>query len=330
MNTPGKFIMQAIGPIVKYRLDIIAHSYPKAKDYIIILTTKESYELYKEYHDFFEFFIIDEYRNDYPFSLEYEVFPNFKTEDEFFSNIKSFYNANDKRYFSYDIHRFIIPYLIEKNILNFALVDTDVILNSDPVVLESFFNNIPKGTCYGPFMSEDSFFVPLKLDFWKNEVQPYFNEIELKCPTINHIDGFIRGFNFNNKQEAKLLFEIWNKAIEKLYTLEKYNNIVGTNGMFWHTEWVIAYIMQFYKHQLNYDFKDAHYLLMINGQRVGHHRTRPEDTLHLGERWPSLHMNYSDTSSIANFVKNNKTQLKEYYGDTADITDTHVYSKINF
>ena len=34
MQTKGKFLMQTIGINIKYRLDLIRHSYPKAKDYI--------------------------------------------------------------------------------------------------------------------------------------------------------------------------------------------------------------------------------------------------------------------------------------------------------
>ena len=62
MKTNGKYIIQVTGPIVTYRLDILAKVCPEARHFLLVLTNKFSYDLYKEYHDFYEFVIMDDYR----------------------------------------------------------------------------------------------------------------------------------------------------------------------------------------------------------------------------------------------------------------------------
>jgi hypothetical protein len=334
MQTKGKFLMQTIGINIKYRLDLIRRSYPKAKDYIICLTTRESYEMYKDHHDFFTFLIIDDYRKDYPISLEHETFPSYKTETEFFREIKSFYGHSTGKFFSYDIHRFTFPYLIENGILNFAFIDTDFVLNEDPKLIEEFFERVPEKACYAPWFGEDLQSKELKSKFWLEEIQPNFPQIKLESPFIRNTDGFVRGFNFDTVENMKLVYDLWNTALDKIYTIPLYqHHLCGNNGAILHTEWVIAHIMQFLEYQLGYSFLDCHGLFMIDGKRVGKHITRVEDTIYLGPRpqWSHFNFDYSDISTISNFIKNNKEQLHQYYLDKFpefEITDTHVYTKI--
>ena len=62
------------------------------------------------------------------------------------------------------------------------------------------------------------------------------------------------------------------------------------------------------------------------------HSTRPEDTIYVGPRhgWISKHnFDYSDTTTISNFIKNNKEKLINYYGSyDVTITDTHIYTRM--
>lgn len=334
METKGKFLMQTIGINIKYRLDLIRHSYPKAKDFIICLTTKDSYELYSDHHDFFTFVILDDYRKDYPISLEHETFPTYQTETEFFNEVKSFYGRTTGRFFSYDIHRFAFPYLMENNILNFALIDTDFVLNEDPKLLNEFFERLPEKTCYAPWFQEDVQHRELKTKLWLEEIQPKFPQIKLEAPFIRNTDGFVRGFNFANLEDMKLVYELWNAALHKMFSHSLYHHhLCGNNGAIFHTEWVIAHIMQFLEHQRQYKFLDCHSLFIVDGKRVGKHCTRVEDTTYLGPRpqWSHFNFDYSNTSTISNFIKNNKQQLHQYYLDkfpNFEITDTHVYTKI--
>jgi hypothetical protein len=331
METFGKFIIQLTGPALKYRLDILANVCPELRHFLICLTNRESYELYKEYHNFFEFIIMDDYRIDYPISLEYEIFPSYKTEDEFFANINSFYGVQTHRFYPYDIHRFIFPYLIENNILNFAIADTDFIVKNDFELLNKFFQSIPEGTLYGPWHGEDSSNLQLKHKFW-NEVQDFFPSMELKSPFVRTQDGWLRGFHFRNKEDMKLVYDIWNKSLDTLFQNKQYREIlVGHNGTICQTEWVISYIIQFFEHQKKYSYINSEKLLQVDNQTIGRHYTRVEDTIYLGKRevWNYLNFDYSDVSNISNFIKNNKEQLYRYYDGTfrVEVTDTHIYTR---
>jgi hypothetical protein len=330
-ETVGKFIIQLTGPAVKYRLDILAKVCPELRHFLICLTNKESYELYKEYHNFFEFVIMDDYRSEYPISLEYETFPNYKTEDEFFAKVGTFYGSKTNRFYPYDIHRFIFPYLIENNILNFAISDTDFIVKNDFELLNKFFKSIPEGTMYGPWHGQDSSSLELKNKFWK-DVQEFFPTIELNAPFIRTQDGWMRGFHFKNKEDMKLLYDIWNKSLDTLFENQEYRQIlVGHNGAVCQTEWVISYIIQFFEHQKKYSYVNCEKLLQVDNMTIGRHYTRVEDTLYLGKRevWNYLNFDYSDVSNISNFIKNNKEQLYRYYDGTfkVEVTDTHVYTQ---
>jgi hypothetical protein len=332
METKGKFIIQLTGPAVKYRLDILAKVCPEARHFLLCLTNKFSYPLYKEYHDFFTFIIMDDYRKDYPVSLEKEIFPEFKTEEEYFSKIKSFYGSESGVFYPYDISRFIFPYLLENNILNFAITDTDFILDNNPEVLNKFFENIEPGTLYGPWHGEDSSSPPIKRQFF-DELQPLFPQIKFEGPFFRTFDGFVRGCHFKNKEDMTLLYNIWNQSLEKLMASPYYLGIIsGHNGAIIHTEWIISYIMQFFQYDLGYNFKDYFSISMVDNINVGRHYTRPEDTLYLGPRecWEYIGFDYSDTSTISAFIKNNKKQLAGYYAGTfnVEITDTHIYTKL--
>lgn len=332
MKTNRKFVIQVTGPAVKYRLDILAKVCPNAKDYLVCLTNRYSYELYKEYHNFFHFVIMDEYRKNEHISLKHEVFPNYNTEDEYYANINSYYGHNTGVYYSYDISRFVFPYMIEKEILNFCIIDSDFILNNDAELLDKFFLNIPVGTIYAPWQDEDIYSVEIKKNFWKFDIQPSYQNIELSAPFVRNTDGFTRGFHFKSIEDMKLLYSIWNTSIDVLLDNERYRKtIVGNNGKIFHLEWVISQIMQFFEYQKNYKFIDSHSFFTIEGVTVGKHCTRPEDTFILGPRWVDTeNFDYSNTKNIASFIQNNKKQLASYYSKhfkEFEITDTHVYTK---
>ena len=45
MKTNGKYIIQVTGPLLKYRLDILAKVCPEARHFLLVLTNKFSYNL---------------------------------------------------------------------------------------------------------------------------------------------------------------------------------------------------------------------------------------------------------------------------------------------
>lgn len=331
--TNGKFIFHATGPLLTYRLDILKEVCPEARHFLIILTNKFSYDnFYRDkYGDFYEFVLMDEYRANQPISLEYETFPEFMTQEETLANLGSFYNRTKNRFYPYDIQRFIFPYLMEKNILNFTITDSDFIYTDNFELLNDFFTTVPAGTVYAPWHGEDGG-KEYRLKLFQ-EIQPNFPEIKFEAPFLRTNDGWLRGFHFRTIEEMDLLYRVWNSAMDMAFIVQGGYYGHG-NAIMLHTEWIISYIMQFFQYQLNYDFVDCHRLLLNKNynMEIGTHRTRVEDTLYVGirEGWKYLGIDYSDMTSISNFIKNNKEPLQKYYSGTfkqITITDTHVFTK---
>ena len=329
-----KFIVTIAGPTMMYRLDIIKKSSPDIiKDYVIIFTDRYSYNLYKEkgYHNDFNFVIIDDIRNNFPISLEYEQILELPTEEEYLKNLYTFYNGSNKKLFPYDIHRFILPYLAEQNILNFAIVDSDMILNNDKDFLTEYFKSLPQSYLYMHMHDHDLELQPRLSLFLKN--QHLYPEINFNVDQMNKADGYVRGFNFNSKEDLLLFFNIWNKTIEEYFTSSDYDHKIGGGNLILDLAFICPYVMQFFKSK-GYTFEDCHISRDIRGQRCYQHCTRPEDTFYFGARfgWSHYNFNYSDVSNISSFIKNNKNQLREYYNNrlsVTGITDTHVYTTIN-
>jgi hypothetical protein len=331
-KTSGKFIIAITGPLLKYRLAILKDACPNAKDYLLFLTDKESYQMYKEYHHFFDFVIMDDYREKYPFSLKYEVFPDFKTEEEFLKNISTFYGESTGNYYPYSISRFIFPYLMENNILNFSIICSDTILSNDADFLKSFFDSIPVGCCYSPDMGIDNHYIDIKMNFWKESIQPLFPQIKLDTPFMRACDGYLRGFHFRNKEDMKLFFDLWNTSTEHIFTIQNYRELGSNNGLISEQEWISGHIIGFFEHQLNYIFKDAIDLTEIKGKKCMYHCSRPDDTFYMNSRkgtWPQF--DYSDRTSISSFIKNNKKELHKYYDGQPfqhEVTDNYVYTRL--
>ena len=316
-----------------YRLDLIKKSSPNIiKDYLIIFTDRYSYNLYaeKNYHHDFNFVIIDDIRNNFPISLEYERILELPTEEEYFKNLHTFYNGDNKKLYPYDIHRFILPYLAEHNILNFAIIDSDVILNNDVDFLKQYFESIPKSYFYMSLQATDQ---QLRMQerlcvFIKN--QHLYPGINFNVQQINQADGWIRGFHFSSKEDLLLLFNIWNGAIEEYFT-GHYPHIGGGNVIL-DVAFICPYAMQFFKSK-GYKFEDHSLTCTIDYKNCYYHCTRPEDTIYFWNRagWEHYNFDYSDRSTISNFIKNNKHQLRMYYNNHVpiiDITDTHVYTNM--
>jgi len=321
-----KFIMTPTGPFLKYRLDILKEVAPSVRDFIIIFTTKFSYPLYEEYHDFFDFVIMDEYRENDSFSMEYELFPEFKTEKEFLENFHDFYGHKTGVFYPWETHRFIFPYLMENNIKNFAIVDTDFIFRDNYQMLSEFFDTVPEGTLYMPSMSVD----PHNRQWIWDGVQPKFPEINLKVKENSiDCDGFFRGFHFKTLQDMKLFYDIWCETIQTPVKAKQCH----PHMLCW-TDWIVPTLMQIFETQKGYNFHNLWDIINMknfHNAPIGQHYTRVEDTIYVGPRggWERWNFDYSDTSSIANFIKNNKESIINYYGPFyVTITDTHAFTKL--
>jgi hypothetical protein len=273
---------------------------------------------------------MDKIRENYPISLQYEQFLNVHTEEELWAGLLDFYNGDDKKLYPYDIHRFIMPYMAEQNILNFTIIDSDMMFRNSPEMIKSFFELIPPGTTFMPWFGEDGLDArSLREPFIQQNAAPYFPQINFNRDSLRVADGFVRGFHFKNKEDIMLYFNLWNTSLEKIYTTD--SNWISGNVIL-DLNWLSPYLMQFFE-SIEYTFVDHNKFQYQNKLNTYRHVTRPEDTFYFGERsgWLHHNFNYSDTTNISSFIKNNKNQLEKYYNDFLDvieITDTHCYTKL--
>ena len=321
-----KFIIPITGPLMKYRLEIIKEVSPNVIKHIIIFTDKFSYNLYKDYHDVFNFVIMDDYRNKDKFSIDNEHLLNCDTEEEYLSKFNDFYNHEKGIYYPWEIHRFIFEYLMENNITNFVITQTDFIFYDNSDMMEEFFKSVPKGSLYMPFMGEEGD----KRNWLWDDLQKKFEQIEFKYDgTLRAADGYLRGFHFHSVEDMRLFYDIWSEAI-KIPITKKYGHITKMA----YTDFVVPWLMQVFAKQKNYTFKDMyeHILVKKFNRYIGRHITRPEDTLYAGKResWQHHNFDYSDVTSIKSFIKNNKDKLEKFYEGTFDvkITDNYVFTKL--
>ena len=321
-KTNGKFVLLATGPMLLYRLDIIREVSPDIVDYLIIFTDKYSYNLYEKHHDFFHFVVMDEYRSSDKFSLKYEKILHCKTDREFIDQYPKFYNSDTGYFFPWEIHRFVFPYLLEHKIYNFALGQTDFIFSNKKSLFKSYFENIKEKTFYAPrFRIESN-----SLHVFR-EIQKKFPQINLSCESkIFKFDGYMSGFHFYNQDDMRLFYDIWNEAIKFPISARSKH----ASHMF-HTDSICHTLMHIFQDQKQYQVQNFDELMHIQNQRIGFHRNRVEDTIYIFKSpraaWKRFNFNYSDTSSISNFIKNNKDKFAKWYGCfRTEVRDDHVFT----
>ena len=318
----NKIIIPVTGPAVTYRLDIIKKAYPALLDYLILFTNKFSYSLYADYHDTFNFILMEDYQDD--FSRENEQFPKYKTSDEYYKNITSFKGA-----VSPDISRFMFKYLMDNDIYNFIITETDFIFRNDVDFLQRFFNSVPKGTLYMPWMNEDKHFNNSPI--WNN-IQPFFPNITLEYEKpLRMCDGYLRGFHFKTKEDMNLFYNIYCEAVKGAITPESIS-YVGTK--LYYTDYIVYTIMQIFEKQKNYKFEYMFNLTFFENYNLGIHVCRPEDTFYSFRvaQWEDKYkLDRYNVSSVEEYIKKNKNQLKHYYenhGYKVEATDTHIFTSI--
>lgn len=329
-----KFAMFATGPLVKYRFDILLNGCPNlVKDHLVVMTDDYSRTLYKDYEESFKFISLNELRHDFAFSKINEPILEKSDPGEYASSLSRYYNVHTGcgRLWSYDLQRFILRYMAREGILNFALIDTDFIVNDNVDVIQNYFNSIEPGTIYTLFYdSFDTNNMFRKCVFFHKELQHLFPSINLsKDPSTFHgADGWIRGFHFKTRDDCNLFFDVWNKAIELTFKDPYWYGFLTGGNIIWDNWWMFPWISQYFE---SLGYKTEVFSKYRNQNNIGYHLTRPEDTFYWGARsnWAQYNFNYTDITSVAAFVKNNKNQLINYYGSyfpSIEVTDTHVYT----
>jgi hypothetical protein len=352
--------LNVFGPALKYRLDLLKDSSPNIKKYIHVLTDKISYEkFYQDFHNDYTFIFVEDYMNQYELSKIHEVIPNiFIDEEDHFTNSSEYYKSLDN-FFSFDIHRFVIPYFISKGIKKFVIADSDMILTDDSEIVELFFNSIPEKSFFSPGMGTD-YNLESKREFWKKLNIPNVSENYTIHENICLFDGWARGFNFDTIDDAQEFFNIWNESYLQLLenrkspTVGVYKN--GEGPLIWSNEWIFSHCVEIFKQLKGYEilfdvFYQPGYGVIKNISPIkvfSFHTPRPEDNLfHVYEKyidkdgverypsrgsWYDYKFDYSGKKTVSSFLKNNKEEIEKYYKSfivfDVEVTDTHAYTRI--
>lgn len=351
------FAMNVFGPALKYRLDLLKHASHDIKDKIVILTDRVSFDkFYCESHHDYNFIFVEDYMSKYELSVKHEVIPNvFIDEEDHFTNSNSFYSSRNN-FFSFDIHRFVFEYFIDKGIKKFVIIDSDTNIKNDIELVDKFFDSIPDKTIFGPAMGTD-LHLEVKNRFWNNFKFDWLSDginLETEVPLF---DGWLRGFNFEKIDDARKFFDLWNTSYLSLLE-ERFNPMIyiGKNGegpLIWSNEWIFsncaAIFKKYLSYDVNYQIASQPGLIHINntGILIAKHTPRPEDNLFHNlqkyvddnglERYPSrgawydYRFNYDGKKTIANFISRNKEELVRYYkNNNYDVlaTDTHIYTRL--
>jgi hypothetical protein len=341
METKEKIIMLATGNFLKYRLDLIDYGYPNiAQERIIFFVDKCSYDnLPQIYKDKYKFVFIEDYQKSYPISQKYEKFLCEKDEATYNDKIKTFYSRSTGNLYPYHITRLIFPYLIENDIKNFMILDSDYIFVDNSEQIAKAFDFLKPGEFHFPgygIKPGGSY-----NDLYIKHFAEQYKDLKFEIEEFSTWDGFSKGFHFKSLDDMQLFFDLWNSTCELF--LSDYNNHMSfteiSRDMMLANEWIIQYIAQVFKSNFNYEFKNSYSAfyseeLKIN---IGYHASKPEEKLYYTYDVRSYTgyeiFTYENIKTVADFVKNNKEALNNFYlyripnNFTFNITDSHVYFK---
>jgi len=243
------------------------------------------------------------------FSREYE--PLIKETDEE-KYIEKLYENKIK--FPYGKHRYIIPWLIKRNITKFVLLDADCLINfrvETKYFYEHFKNNFKeRNLLFGPVMNVNNKiwdFDVLKPIFDAENID--FNIVKTIESPIKVFDGFLRGFWFNDIKLLEKYFNIWDNIVKQTHK----NNL--NDNRFDGDVWVIndmtitGIINEIFNRQYDVVITD----IVIGGNRIAHHIYHPEnDFFHLHH---GLYHSFGleTANSRQEFFEKNKINLIKFY-----------------
>jgi len=213
----------AIGPTYRtaLRKNLEENVFNKEFFKMIILTDYPSdFEDYRTIPNVLDILDLKEQRIKFDWSYEIEPVPTAKTVDEYGIQFKDMLRMNKK--FSYSLHRFSIPWLINNGYHKFIIMDGDVHLNMKNLDLQTWTNVFldvdAKVIAYGDEVKSGS-----EYDEFYTYLTSYLKQDTLfssilqfpPCPDKHlHHDGPFRFYNFDNIKEAMIFFSVWNSSVE--------------------------------------------------------------------------------------------------------------------
>jgi|TARA_B100001094_G_C18179656_1_gene800127 hypothetical protein len=233
--------------------------------------------------------------------------------DKFISKLLE--KSKEGNIFPYGKHRFVIPWLLERNITKFALLDSDCVLNYHNQHT-SVLNHI--NTEY----AGKNLLISLPMNFtadinniWDNFSEAFtkygISEDEVKSlgNDLKMNDGWLRGFDFKDKNLLEMYFNIWNDILKISYSNK--HDLLKWNSWTVADEWIHGILSLLLKKKFDIITED----ITFGGHRLVHHFYHPENdyfNLHHGSLYQDMYK-MVQTTSRQEFYKKNKDNIIKFY-----------------
>lgn len=233
-----------IGPVYRAALKKTIAKYmkefPEPFSFNILTDYVEDFQYLKEQTDkCLDILDINEQRKAYDWSFELEPIPEAKTDREYTEQFRN--NLRHGKLFSYSLKRFVIPWMIEHNVTNFMIADTDVhiqMINQDIKTRQDYvdafltrnsLDNMPEFTedtnyCIGSSIYQTK--EPLNVEFF-NDLKALHN-IDKEVPEWFYVnDGPFRFYHFKSVDDLQYFFDVWNDTVKMAATDVKFDKTRG-------------------------------------------------------------------------------------------------------
>jgi hypothetical protein len=216
--------------------------------------------------------------------------------------------------FPYAFHRCILPWLAQNNITKFAILDADCLINYHnefETVLNYHYETLGDNkVIFGPTMvtpTHKEEFIKLSKDILnKYNIDP--NIIENIPPDYICLDGWLRGFWFDNPSDILLFYNLWDEILKESY--QKQSVLINQNSHTFSDEWLHGLVSYIFTQISEVTITDPYY----TGYRIAKHIYHPENYYyHLHHQLYSCHYELKPSTSRKNFFSENKDKLIKFY-----------------
>jgi len=179
--------------------------------------------------------------------------------------------------FPYALHRCIIPWLVERNITKFAILDADCLINFNQEVelvmtaMEDYCKD--DQFIFGPVMHWNS-----HKDEFLNVSSDILTKYDIPLSIIESVpelyivfDGFLRGFWFNNTEDVILFYQLWDEILKEAYN--KNSNLLKMSTHIVSDEWLHGLVSYIFSQIKNVKIEDLYFY----GNRIVKHIYHPEN-----------------------------------------------------
>lgn len=287
-------------------------------EYVNVIVMTPTPELLKDIDVKFNLIVVDSNDIIDDFSREYEPVIKETDHDIYIEKLRENYSKGIR--FSASTHRYIIPWLVDRGISKFAILDTDCLINFHNEVkimyddLRNRYNG--KNLLFGPIMHQPTYdfsILAYLKDVFESEGIEWETLKSIEAPMLA-FDGWLRGFWFEDIELLKKYFRLWDNSLKETHRINA-STLYGNN---WTVpdEWLVCLISMAFKKKYDVCVDDVMGPPVYSGTtRIVKHIYHPEnDFFSLHHDYLYKHMfNLSMTNSREEFFEKNKEQLIKFY-----------------